>query len=41
MLFFIFLYFKEIEKSENKTEHAVHSYAAGEGWIYCNAKNTE
>ena len=25
----------------NKTEHAVHSYAAGKGWIHCNVKNAE
>ena len=26
---------------KNKTEYAVHSYAAGKSWIYCNSKNTE
>ena len=30
-----------IKSHINKTEHAVHSYAAGKGWIYCNAKNAE
>ena len=25
----------------NKTEHAVHIYAAGKGWIHCNTKNVE
>ena len=25
----------------NKNEHAVHSYAAGKGSIYCNAKHAE
>ena len=29
------------KKSSNKTENAFHSYAAGEGWIQGNAKNTE
>ena len=27
--------------NNNKNEHAVHSYAAGKGWIYCNAKNVQ
>ena len=26
---------------KNKTEHAVHPYAAGKGWICCNSKNAE
>ena len=25
----------------NKTEHAVHSYAAGKGWIYFNSSNAK
>ena len=25
----------------NKTEHAVHSYAAGRGWDYFNSRNAE
>ena len=27
--------------SANKNEHAVYSYAAGKGRIYCNAKNAK
>ena len=26
---------------QNKTEHAVHSYTAGKGWIYCITKNAD
>ena len=29
------------EYCPNKTEHAVHSYAAGQGLIYNNANNAE
>ena len=31
--------FQKMEIMLNKTEHAVHSYAAGKGWIYYNAVN--
>ena len=40
------MYFDAFEKvlpffKMNKTEHAVHSYAAGIGWINSNAKNAQ
>ena len=28
-------------KKKNKTQHEIHSYAAGKGSIYCNAKKAE